>query len=343
MHFFLYEWCTGGGLVGEPGALPASFVREGATMAGALASDLSRIAGARVSALRDPRVLQLALAGCEVIDVQSAASHWCEFERLAADADATILIAPEFDAILLKAARRAVDCGGRLVSPSAAFIEISAHKHETCRRLAEAGVRVPVGIVLESEDRLPAEFSYPAVLKPVDGAGSQDTVLVAGPYDEPPPYAWPRRLEPFVPGLPASVAVLCGPAGRQPLLPCTQRLSADGRLRYLGGELPLAQGLAERATRLSEQALAALPPTTGYVGVDVVLGRDPHGGEDFVMEVNPRLTTSYVGLRAAAKSNLADAAVRVAHGEQVDLSFSTRPLEFDAAGNVSFLPWTGSA
>ena len=40
MHIFLYEWATGGGLVEEPGPLPASLVREGAAMIGALAADL---------------------------------------------------------------------------------------------------------------------------------------------------------------------------------------------------------------------------------------------------------------------------------------------------------------
>src|SRR5262245_46571801 len=102
MHFFLYEWCTGGGLVNEPGALPASLVREGVTRAGALAADLDRIPDSKVSALRDPRVVQLNLHGGEIIDVQSSAEHLDEFERLASIADATILIAPEFDGILLK-------------------------------------------------------------------------------------------------------------------------------------------------------------------------------------------------------------------------------------------------
>ena len=105
MHVFLYEWATGGGLVDEPGPVPASLVREGAAMIGALAADLLRIKDCRVSALRDPRVLQLALPGCTVVDVLSRTSHREELERLSAAADATILIAPEFDDILLKAAR----------------------------------------------------------------------------------------------------------------------------------------------------------------------------------------------------------------------------------------------
>jgi predicted ATP-grasp superfamily ATP-dependent carboligase len=267
----------------------------------------------------------------------SSFSHDEEIERCSAEADAAILIAPEFDGILLKTARRAAASGATLVSPSPEFIRIAADKHRTIQMLSAAGVPTPSGIVLEPEDGLPADFMYPAVLKPIDGAGSQDTYMVSGPGDAPPAYAWPRRLERYIPGLPASVAVLCGPAGRVMLEPCKQHISEDGRLRYLGGELPLAAGLAERARLLAERALCALPPTIGYVGVDLVVGRDPYGGEDAVIEVNPRFTTSYVGLRAAAKANLAEAMWEVAQGELRDVEHSPVPIEFDPAGNVSFV------
>jgi predicted ATP-grasp superfamily ATP-dependent carboligase len=338
MHFFLYEWCSGGGLVNEPGALPATLVREGVAMVGALAGDLVRIEGARVTALRDPRVVHLNLHGGTIIDVQSRAAHFEEFERLAAEADATILIAPEFDNVLLKAAQLSTAAGARLLSPPAEFIRLTANKHKTCERLASAGVPVPQGILLHGDEKLPGDFRYPAVLKPVDGAGSQDTLVVAGSYDEPPPYAFPRRLEQLAPGLAASVSFLCGPAGNVTLMPCKQRISEDGRLRYLGGALPLAEGLAKRAKSLGERAMAALPRATGYVGVDFVLGREPNGSEDVVIEVNPRLTTSYVGLRAVAKANLAAAMVRVASGDATLVEFADRRLEFDVDGNVSFLP-----
>lgn len=338
MHIFLYEWTTGGGLVEEPGALPASLVQEGTAMIGALAADLVRIAGCRVSALRDPRVLQLALHGCQVVDVASTSSHNEEFAQLAAQADATIVIAPEFDGILHKAASRVSDSGGRLVSPSPPFIRVTANKQHTCEALTAANVPTAPGVRVEPDEPLPRDFPYPAVIKPIDGAGSQDTYIITGPHDAPPAYAWSRRLEQYMPGLAASVAVLCGPTKCVALAPCRQRLSSDGRFRYLGGELPLSAGLAERATNLALRALAALPPSIGYVGVDLVLGRDPHGAEDAVIEINPRLTTSYVGLRAAAQSNLAEAMWRVAHGEPLSVDFLDRPLEFDPAGNVSFIP-----
>jgi tyramine---L-glutamate ligase len=337
MHIFLYEWATGGGLVEEPGALPVSLVREGSAMVSAVAADLARIDGCRVTALRDPRILQLALRGSEVVDVTSTGEHNDEIERVGAEADASIIIAPEFDGILLKAANRVIASGGRLISPSPEFIRIAGNKQRTCDALVSAGVPAPVGVTLESDQALPVAFSYPAVLKPVDGAGSQDTYVISSGYDDPPAYAWPRRLERYMAGLPVSVAMLCGPASRVPLAPCRQRLSDDGRLRYLGGELPLSAGLAERAKALAIRALAAMPPVAGYVGVDLVLGGNPHGDDDFVIEINPRFTTSYVGVRTAAQTNLAFAMWQIANGEPANVGFSDRSLEFDPAGNVSFM------
>lgn len=337
MRIFLYEWATGGGLVEEPGPLPASLVREGAAMLGALAADLQRIPDCRVTVLRDPRVVQLSSSGSEVVEVLSRFSHDEEIERVGAESDATILIAPEFDGILWKAARRIVAAGGRLISPSPEFIRLTADKHRTCEMLKAAGVPVPEGRVLEPDEPLPADFAYPAVLKPIDGAGSQDSYFVRDAHDVPPAYAWPRRVERYIPGMPASAAMLCGPVGRVGLMPCRQRISEDGRLRYLGGELPLAAGFADRAKSLAERAVAALPTTVGYVGVDLVLGREPDGSEDAVIEVNPRLTTSYVGLRAAARSNLAEAMWRVGQGESATVEFADRAIEFDSSGNVSYM------
>jgi predicted ATP-grasp superfamily ATP-dependent carboligase len=336
MHVFLYEWATGGGLVEHPTGWPASLVREGAAMLAALAADFTRIPGCRISVLRDPRVLNLALAGCDVTDVICAAAREDEFDRLARTAAGTILIAPEVDRILWKAARRVNAAGGRLLSPSPEFIRIATDKQQTCDKLSSAGIRVPVGITLQPDEPLQESFAYPAVVKPLDGAGSQDTYLISGPHDAVPPYAWPRRLERYVPGMAASVAFLCGRGGHIPLVPCKQRLSDDGRFRYLGGELPIAPGLAARAAALAERALAAMPPAAGYVGVDLVLGREPNGSEDAVVEINPRLTTSYLGLRAAARSNLAEAMVRAASGEAEAVSFHSRALAFDVEGNVSY-------
>jgi predicted ATP-grasp superfamily ATP-dependent carboligase len=118
------------------------------------------------------------------------------------------------------------------------------------------------------------------------------------------------------------------------LPPCWQRLSDNGRFTYEGGALVNIPELARRATGLATRALDAMPPALGYVGVDLVLGNDPDGGEDVVVEVNPRLTTSYVGVRQAVKENLARAMLEIAEGREVELTVRRSAIEFAADGAV---------
>ena len=92
--------------------------------------------------------------------------------------------------------------------------------------------------------------------------------------------------------------------------------------------------LAQRATELAERCLDALPAARGYVGVDLVLGKAADGSEDVVIEVNPRLTTSYVGLRAMTSDNLAHALVKMIQGEAPELEFNDEAFEFFSDGTV---------
>jgi predicted ATP-grasp superfamily ATP-dependent carboligase len=334
MHVFLYEWITGGGLAEEPGRLPASLLAEGSAMISALAADFVAIRGAQVSVLRDMRLDHLPLAGCQVIEIDSTATWREEFDRLSAAADRTMVVAPEFDGILRTTLRRVRDAGGRSLNAGDEFVAIAGDKHRTCERLAAAGVRTPAGRLVDADEiKLPGDLTYPAVLKPRDGAGSQHTLLVHGPGDEPEPYPWSRRLEQYLPGRAASVAAICGPNGRALLPPCWQNLSEDGRFAYRGGAVIAEQALAARATALATQALTAMPPAHGFVGIDLVLGSDPDGADDAVIEINPRLTTSYVGLRAAVRSNLAETIVQVCGGGEAELA-PAGGVEFTATGSV---------
>ncbi|NOY29130.1 MAG: ATP-grasp domain-containing protein [Planctomycetes bacterium] len=335
MRIFLYEWITGGGLVEEHGALPASLLTEGAAMLSALAADFVAIDGAQVTVLRDIRLSDLPLPSCKIVEVHSKSHHREEIERLASKADHTLVIAPEIDDILRQTNRWVRSAGGRLLASSDDFVSLAADKHQTARLLAESGVATPEARLLEADqEKLPKNFPYPGVLKPVHGAGSQHTLLVASERDTPPPYPWPRRLERFCPGMACSVSFLCGPAHRVALPVCRQHLTSDGRFSYTGGSLLGQSDLARRATALADRALEVFPPALGYVGVDLVLGKAADGSEDFVIEINPRLTTSYVGLRAASDDNLAAALLANAGGVSKIPRFGDSLLEFLSDGTI---------
>ncbi len=335
MHIFLYEWVTGGGLVEEPGTLPTSLLSEGQAMLAALAADFAALPDSRVTILRDVRLDNFSLANCQVIEVHSREHLLQELVGGASEADHTIVIAPEFDGILANTVKRVRKSGGHVLNASDEFIEMTSDKHRTAEQLVQAGIRTPSAILIESDaEKLPTNIPYPAVLKPLDGAGSQDIYLLNSHRDTPPPHPWPRRLEQFHAGIPASVAFLCGPQGCTSLPACQQHLTQDGRLGYLGGSLLWDTALAARATEIATQAIKSIPGAFGYIGVDLILGKAADGSEDVVIEINPRLTTSYVGLRVMTNGNLAEAMLRIASGEETMIDFKRDPLEFSATGMV---------
>lgn len=334
MRIFVYELVTGGGLLGGNAPPSSSLFREARAMVTALAADFAAIEGVEVAALRDARLADLQFPGCTVHDVATPKQERDEFDRLAARSDWSVMIAPETDGALLDRATAVLAAGGRLLGPPTALIRLASDKHETALRLAAAGERVPAGRVLPAGEPLPFDFPYPAVLKPQGGAGSQEVRLVPGAETSIPPSSKPRRLERYHPGLAASVAVLCGPKGHVALPPCRQRLGGESGFAYLGGALPLDGTLTERATRLALAAISALEAPLGYIGVDLVLGDDPLGADDVVVEINPRLTTSYVGLRAATGQNLAAAMCQIASGQPVSLLFRSQALQYDADGTI---------
>jgi predicted ATP-grasp superfamily ATP-dependent carboligase len=182
----------------------------------------------------------------------------------------------------------------------------------------------------------PTDFEFPAVIKPCDGAGSCGVRIVtqwSELVDSPRP-ACDHRLERFCLGLPASVGLLCGPSGNVALPACRQHLGGVTGFEYQGGSLPLEPQIDERARALAERAAATLPGLLGFVGIDLVLGPSVDGSQDYVIEVNPRVTTSYVGLRMAAEHNLAGAMLAVAQGRGARLSFAADALRFSSDGRM---------
>jgi hypothetical protein len=142
-------------------------------------------------------------------------------------------------------------------------------------------------------------------------------------------------VQPRVDGTSGSVAFVIGDNRRVALRPVEQLLSTDGRFQYLGGRIPLANELSARAISLAEKAIECVPGLFGYVGVDVVLGSD---GRDWAIEINPRLTTSYVGLRAATRTNLAKVLLGVATGDFIPIiEWMSSTIRFRPGGDTEAL------
>jgi hypothetical protein len=210
--------------------------------------------------------------------------------------------------------------------------DVAADKTKTNETLTAAGIRTPIGQRVDVGDSLPTGFPLPAVLKVNDGAGSMCYIIESLALKRIPRV---MRIEQFVVGLACSVSFLCrGPKTPIACPPMQQILSSDGQLDYLGGKRILNSQLIDRAIKLGLRTLGSLPPTNGYVGIDLVLDDDRSGNGDYVIEVNPRLTTSYIGLREIATTNLAGAMLQIATGMSPDVQFSNGPVNFLSDGTI---------
>jgi hypothetical protein len=334
LKIFLYEFITSGGMFSVAAdELPeGSLLREGAAMFNALAQDLTRIPHTNVVALRDVRLSIPELTEVQRYPVASRVDESSRFDALAADSDWTIVIAPEFDQNLLQRTRRVEELGGRLLGPSSRIVELGTYKERTIAHLSARGIRTPAGCRFHAGCLIPNSLRFPAVIKPHDGAGSQGIQRIASREALAGVPDGLFRLEEFQPGVSASVAVLCGPNSTLVLPACRQRLTEDGSFQYLGGRLPLDEPLRGRAERLARKVVDTLPNCLGYIGVDMVLGASVES--DTVIELNPRITTSYVGLRELAAGNLAQTMIELAAGRTPDLCFTDRSVEFLADGTI---------
>lgn len=311
MRIFVYEFITGGGLAGEP--LPPPLAREGDVMLQALARDLVTIPGIELVTLRDPRLAPLPLP-IATHTPATAREASLLFARCVDDADATWVIAPETGQVLERLSERVIARGRTLLGSRPDAVRIAASKSRTVAELERRGV--PVAPVFNPAGPLPP-LAGPIVLKPDDGAGCNDTYFLPGlraALDTWEAGGRPRTmlLQPFVAGASASLSLLARD-GRAVLL-CVnrQKVAVDGeQLRFLGC---VVNGFPELRTPLAglvEQIAAALPGLWGYVGVDLVLT----ASGPVVIEVNPRLTTSYAGLAAALGVNPAALVLALLDGE----------------------------
>jgi predicted ATP-grasp superfamily ATP-dependent carboligase len=241
----------------------------------------------------------------------------------AATADWTLIVAPESDGILLDRVRAVRASGGRVLAPADAGIATAADKQATIDALAAKGLPVPAGRSLAAGEPIPTGFRLPAVRKARGGCGGEDLEIVSEP--DAPPAAGPTRLETLAVGMPVGVSLICGPAGPLALPPMGQRFTAGPSPRYLGSDLLADEAITRRATALAGRAAAALDADAGWLGVDLILGERPDGRDDRLLEINPRLTTSFVGLTQLFAVSLVAAMIEAATGAKPSLAFATEP------------------
>ena len=313
MQIFVGEFVCGGGLSDvELDRIPQSLRREGKAMLDALVSDLSQFSDTVIPL--DPRVK----VHSETTEPQSEnechqrtylpirrdQALWGQWVEAAKSCDAALVIAPESDGVLAQAVGMLRAAGIDVIAGSGDFLRVASDKLLTAKTLLRAGIAHPPSYCVSEgpiSDELAAYTHF--VVKPRDGCGTQEIRRFQSLDKAIANLEENEILQAWIPGQPISISLISSPTGSV-FLPAVSQVLEKSTLEYGGGLGPLTEEAQRRATALASRAIAAMPPTArGFVGLDLLLGNSP--SEDVVIEINPRLTTSYVGLRHMIRGNLA--------------------------------------
>ncbi len=277
---------------------------------------LAREGAAMLSVLRE----SFEASGYEVVSPEGTDFEG-EIRRLAPECDLGLVIAPDHllfrFTYLLEQFTHNIGCG----SMNAA---VCANKRRTAGILAKHGIAVPEEI--QGGRKL---------IKPVTGCGSMGIRISDG---EPGEGEIGQR---YIEGDHISVSLVGSRVtgnvceyhtGKPPLLLAVNRqeiaIDEDGTLRYLGGETPIHPQREDAIVETATKAMNVLG-CQGYAGIDLVVA-----DQIYVVDVNPRPTTSLVGIAAIMEEEIAEILVAASHGEGPDAVHLSGHVYFDKDGSV---------
>jgi len=315
MKILVFEYITGGGFNKQN--LPDALLAEGCLMLQALLDDLRRYAQLghelEVMVMLDERVKTLInVSGMQVVFIAPEQNASNEFTRLAQHCDASWPIAPEFDGLLQGLCQTVTDLNKLLLSSPAQAVAITGDKWLCYQHLKQHHIATVPTRLFTDIDQYEGDSST-WVVKPLDGVGCIDSYILSDREDFMAMQTRSGRyiIQPQLAGQTTSLSCLFK-QGRGWLLCANQQQFTISKQQYHLAGLVVNHSDDVAAYSILVDAIAqALPALWGYVGIDLI--ETPE--QTWVLEINPRLTTSYVGINEALGLNVVEAVLQLVQGE----------------------------
>ena len=299
MKTLILEYITGGGMVDQE--LPASLVQEGGLMLSSAVNDFKDLASVQVITLRDYRLSPRNITDHDIV-VDPHQSCVEVIHGLLDSLDAVLIIAPETDNVLTKLCTTFINCELQLLNSTIQSIKLASNKLATYKYLQRFNFpQIPTYLPTEIESFSADKY----VLKPEDGVGCENLYL----FNEQNKIIEIARehvnknfiVQPFIEGNHASLSLMCW-EGDCILLSCNEQdiVVQDNKIKLIGCDVNAFSDI--KFVEFSKSLVRQFPGLRGYIGVDVLITDD----EILLVEINPRLTTSYVGLKQALGINPAE-------------------------------------
>jgi tyramine---L-glutamate ligase len=311
MKVFVYEHITSGALINE--SLPASLAREGNEMLAAVVHDMALLTNIELSILRDFRLEPL-------LDIVTNPNHQCliidndisfhqHFIQTIKHADAVLIIAPGTDGLLQNLQQSVLNQGTQLLGCQPIATQICTDKIACYQQLTSNNVLTPYTVTGSNWLLNTFDSASGFIVKPRDGAGCLDTLFFAN-SSAVTAYLTTNSIDteqtivqPYIEGKPLSLSLLCDDKTSRVLAINQQHIQLDdGQLSFHGcsvNSVEEAQFSLTQATVIAQQTHRAIPGLWGFIGIDLIVTDN----QAYVVDINPRLTTSYVALHQSLSLN----------------------------------------
>ena len=307
MRILVFEFISGGGLAKQP--LPDSLLQEGYLMRNALLDDLCVLTDVELLVLRDERIalderkqntrLQYLTIFCDT-DIQALLSSKQSVY------DIVWLIAPETDGILAFWCDFFRKQGKNLATSAENIVAICQDKFATFIQLQNSAIPCVPSRLFNSSTVI---SNTKSVLKVNNSVGCDEVYLVESEQH------WQNILlklrpegqyiiQPYIDGKTLSLSCLFY-QGQSYFICCNeQHMNVDKQqFELLACTVNVQPEKAPTYQILCQKIAEAMPLLFGYVGIDFI---QTDTGENLILEINPRLTSSYVGIERALGINIAE-------------------------------------
>jgi predicted ATP-grasp superfamily ATP-dependent carboligase len=295
MTLFIYEHLTSGALLNEP--FSPGLMHEGDAMLTALSQDLLALAQ-RVTVMRDARLPELPSHPLLSVQKISTSGDYQQYwQQSLQQHEQIVLIAPETDGVLYQLACQLEQQPIHHLGCSTGAIQLCSDKLLTSQQLLKHSILTPA--TQTAEEWLKSEHNDDRfwVIKPRDGAGCEHTYklhsadlhqYVSGlTIEQQSAYI----IQPYIDGDTLSLSLFIGDTETDILSVNRQGIKETHHQLSLNHCEPGYDHLLPpgKAQALVEQIHATIPGLRGFVGIDLILSDD----QVWVIEINPRLTSSY--------------------------------------------------
>ncbi|MEM2429248.1 MAG: ATP-grasp domain-containing protein [Nitrososphaerales archaeon] len=334
MRITVFEYISGGGFLNKP--IDTSILSEGYSMLASILRDFKDI-GCETITILDYRIAQLkpSIKADKIITISFEDNLEDILLNSFEYSDASLIIAPESEGILFNFVKLMESSNTTSLNSSSKTIHLCSNKAIFYEVLNKNNIEIPITKKCKFSNGLSfaynvvKDFGLPVVFKPINGVGCSGLTIV-NEYNQiesafekvkSASNSSDYLIQKFIHGIPVSVSLICNNKGCKALTLNLQKIDCNnyGNLRYIGGTIPFIHEYSDSALKISERVAKLFPNLKGYVGIDLILS--PNG--PVVMELNPRLTVSYVGLRFVGSENPASLILKSIMRDELPKGFKT--------------------